>query len=102
MSRSVSSQVLAWLATGVDLSMVGSAFGLDPLAHTVPDRGISLHNKTGTDVGVRADVGLVGTSSTALAYAAIANWPEDEDRRDEVHAAMRHLGSGLRDRLMNA
>ena len=102
MSRSVSSQVLAWLATGVDLSMVGSAFGLDPLAHAVPDRGISLYNKTGTDVGVRADVGLVGTSSTALAYAAIANWPEGEDRRDEVHAAMRHLGSGLRVRLLTA
>ena len=63
-STSVSSQVLGWLATGVDLSMVGAAFGLDPLAHAVPDRGISLHNKTGTDAGVRADVGLVGTSST--------------------------------------
>jgi beta-lactamase class A len=98
-SRSVSSQVLDWLATGVDLSMVGSAFGLDPLAHAVPDRGLSLHNKTGTDVGVRADVGLVGTSSTALAYAAIANWPEDQDRRDEVHVALRHLGRRLRDRL---
>ncbi len=98
-STSVSSQVLSWLATGVDLSMVGSAFGLDPLAHAVPDRGISLYNKTGTGVGVRADVGLVGTSSTALAYAVLANWPKDEDRRDEVHAAMRDLGGQLRDRL---
>jgi beta-lactamase class A len=98
-SSAVSSQVLGWLATGVDLSMVGAAFGLDPLAHAAPDRGISLHNKTGTDVGVRADVGLVGTSSSALAYAVLANWPADEDHRDEVHAAMRRLGGQLRHRL---
>jgi len=98
-SSSVSSQVLGWLATGVDLSMVGAAFGLDPLAHAAPDQGISLHNKTGTDVGVRADVGLVGTSSSALAYAVLANWPADEDHRDEVHAAMRRLGGQLRHRL---
>jgi beta-lactamase class A len=98
-SRAVCSRVLGWLATGVDLSMVGAAFGLDPLAHTGPDRGITVRNKTGTDVGVRADVGLVGSSSTELAYAVLANWPRDEDRRDEVHAAMRNLGSQLRDWL---
>lgn len=101
-SASVSSQVLGWLATGVDLSMVGAAFGLDPLAHAGPDRGITVRNKTGTDVGVRAEVGLVGTSSTALAYAVLANWPTDEDHRDQVHDAMRHLGVQLRDRLEGA
>jgi beta-lactamase class A len=100
-SASVSSQVLGWLATGVDLSMVGAAFGLDPLAHGEADRGLTLQNKTGTDVGVRADVGLVGTSSTALAYAALANWPTEDDHRDDVLAAMRRLGAQLRDRLQD-
>jgi beta-lactamase class A len=98
-SASASSRVLGWLATGVDLSMVGAAFGLDPLAHTGPDRGITLRNKTGTDLGVRADVGLAGGSSTELAYAVLANWPADEDHRDGVLAAMRDLGARLRDRL---
>ena len=31
----------AWLAADADLSMVASAFGLDPLAHAEPDRGVT-------------------------------------------------------------
>src|SRR5687767_2752924 len=61
----VGERVLGWLALGTDLSMVASAFGLDPLAHVRPDRGLLLRNKTGTDAGVRADAGLLG----GLAYA---------------------------------
>ncbi len=40
-----------WLGAGMDLSMVASAFDLDPLAHWGFDRGIWLLNKTGTISG---------------------------------------------------
>lgn len=90
--------VLDWLGLGVDHSMVAGAFGLDPLAHPVPDRGVMLVNKTGTDVGVRVDVGLVRMPRAAYAYACLVNWePGREDaERDAVLAAMRQLGAAIR------
>jgi beta-lactamase class A len=69
----VCEQLRSWLATGVDLSMVASAFNFDPLAHAGPDRGYSLLNKTGTDVGIRADTGTVYRNSNLLSYAVIGN-----------------------------
>ena len=99
------SPVLDWISLGVDLSMVGSAFGLDPLAHQEPDRGVRLWSKTGTSEGVRADVGLVeidgreGRQRTA--YAAICNWPPDgDDLRDEVLKTLRGLGRAIREPLV--
>ncbi len=94
----VSATVLRWLAAGTDLSMVGSAFGLDPLSHgCAADRGILLWNKTGTDAGVRADVGLLALGGRRVAYAAICNWDPDAapDPRDPVLAAMREIGASL-------
>lgn len=74
----VSAQVLAWLALGTDTSMVASALRVDPLAHAEPDpRGLLLHHKTGTTSFARADVGTVTGPSGSVAYAALANWPED-------------------------
>jgi beta-lactamase class A len=97
-SQAVSEQLRAWLATGVDLSMVASAFGFDPLAHTDPDRGYSFYNKTGTDTGIRADVGTVRRDSDLLSYAVIANWEASEpDLRDTVLATMQAIGKRLRD-----
>lgn len=97
----VSAEVIGWLGLGVDLSMVGGAFGLDPLAHRDPDRGIVLWNKTGTDAGVRADVGVVTTDAGSLAFAVIAHWPDGTSpgTRDEVLAGMRTVGLGLRERF---
>jgi len=95
MSARTSAHVIDWLRDGVDLSMVASAFGLDPLAHSQPDRGITLINKTGTDTGVRADVGVVSASGRAVFYAVLANWPGGEGLdplRDEVLAIMRDIG----------
>ena len=90
--------MLDWTELGVDLSMVGSAFGLDPLAHRVPDRGVRLWSKTGTSDGVRADVGLVEIDGRRTAYAAICNWSTDgPDLRDDVLAAMRATGQSLRE-----
>jgi beta-lactamase class A len=84
-SEEVSARVDSWLATGVDLSMVASGFDLDPLAHHDGDRGPALRNKTGTDNGVRADVGHVGL----LPYAVLANW--DSRAGDHTAAVMRGM-----------
>ncbi len=90
--------VLGWLGTGVDLSMVAAAFGLDPLAHGTPDRGIALCNKTGTDAGIRADSGVVTGPAGTLSYACFASWtPDPADAvRDHVLARMRELGVAVR------
>ena len=93
LSPDVSSRVLTWLSTGVDLSMTASAYGLDPLAHVVPDRGVVVVNKTGTNTGVRCDVGIVSVDGRTLAYAVLANWDDARsDERDVVLFAMRQLG----------
>ncbi len=95
--RAASLRVLDWLRGGLDLSMVASAMGLDPLAHHDPDRGLRVFSKTGTDAGVRADVGVVMGPSDTWAYAAIAGWdPDGPDRRDEVLTTMHELGHLVR------
>ena len=71
-SPEVSALVVGWLAADTDLSMVASAFALDPLAHA--DGVIRLFHKTGTDVGVRADAGHVEGPSGAVSYAVLAAW----------------------------
>jgi beta-lactamase class A len=104
-SAPVSSQVRTWLRTGTDLSMVAAAFGLDPLAHVEPDRGVRLWNKTGTNVGVRCDVGVVsGTDPDVepVAYAVLAHWrPDDMDdlMRDDVLGTMHAVGRLIRSAL---
>jgi beta-lactamase class A len=96
-SPTVSEQVNAWLATNVDLSMVASVLGLDPLAHAPSDRNIVIRNKTGADPGVRADVGMVGRDAVWFNYAVIANWnAADPDLRDSALSGMRAIGTTLR------
>lgn len=65
-----SSRVLGWLSLNADLSMVASAFGLDPLSHRGTDHGVLLVNKTGTDTGVRSEAGVLRGPAGAVAYAA--------------------------------
>ena len=88
-------RVLGWLSLGTDLSMVASAFGLDPLAHTEPDRGVVVWSKTGTDSSVRADVGVVAAGERRWVYAVLCSWTGD-DVRDEVLGVMREVGRELR------
>ncbi|GAA1657105.1 serine hydrolase [Microbacterium flavum] len=88
-----------WLGAGMDLSMVASAFGLDPLAHYYFDRDIWLWNKTGTISTVRADMGLVMSPTRRIAYAVLVNWPAGIPARDEVLAMMRTAGDLLRSEL---
>lgn len=103
-SPAVSSTVLGWVSGGTDLSMVAAVFDLDPLAHRDQDLGVRLWNKTGTDAGVRADVGLVAGPGAAVAYAALCAWDDTEDpdraaARREVLGAMRSVGDQVRDFL---
>jgi len=93
--RAVSDRVLNWLNLDTDTSMVAGAFGLDPLAHTAPDRGRWLAHKTGTDLGIRADVGLLRGPRRSVAYAVLAEF--DDTRRDEVLAEMRTWGLRIAD-----
>lgn len=95
----VATQVLDWLATGLDLSLVAAGWGLDPLAHSGSDRGLTVWNKTGTDVGVRAETGLLTGPVRTIAYTVIANWVDTDraDRRVEVLRRMRRLGQRIED-----
>ncbi|MBW9205399.1 class A beta-lactamase-related serine hydrolase [Mumia sp. zg.B17] len=99
LSPGISERVSGWLAANTDLSMVANAFGLDPLAHTDPDRGIVLWNKTGTTSNVRADTGVVSGPARTVAYAAIAEWSDGAEPsvRDHVLRAMNALGTWLRE-----
>jgi len=92
-----SEQVVRWLAGNTDLSMVAWAFELDPLAHRFGGGPrVRMWNKTGTDEGIRADVGHVSCGRTAYSFAVLANWESDlADRSTEVLAAMRAVGSSL-------
>ena len=71
--------VRQWLSANVDQSMVGLPLvdqaGIDPLAHH-DSLGLepALWNKTGTDAGVRADVGALTVAGRTVSWAAIANW----------------------------
>jgi beta-lactamase class A len=94
LSSDTCSLLRQWLRVGVDLSMVAAGLNLDPLAHSEIDRGVLLWNKTGTDSTVRADVGVAAGPTRTVAYAVIANW--DGDMRDDALAAMREIGTAIR------
>lgn len=95
---SISNQVLGWLRSSADLSMAAAAFGLDPLAHIAPDRGYTVVNKTGTDLGTRADAGIATGPAGSVAYACLARWDEPGSPpalRGDVLDAMRSFGAAL-------
>lgn len=96
-SAKVSERLRKWLKTSMDLSMVASAFHLDPLAHFNVDGGFLVMNKTGTDRAVRADAGNIHGAALRLSYAAIANWPEERiELRDAAMNGMNSIGRILR------
>ncbi|WP_199253748.1 serine hydrolase [Mycolicibacterium mengxianglii] len=99
----VSEQMRRWLCVNTDLSMVAQAFHLDPLAHTGPDHGVTLWNKTGTISDGRIDLGCVGhvDSGRKVGYAVLANWTWGENHRDPVLDAMRLVGVEIRRYLEN-
>ena len=89
--------VEGWLLIGVDLSMVPAPFGLDPLAHA--QGPVRLWSKTGTDTGIRADMGVVWSDSDSLSYAAIATWEPNEDGVDHAYERMHEAGRALASRV---
>ncbi|MGG5257056.1 serine hydrolase [Phycicoccus avicenniae] len=94
----VSALVLHWVAANTDHSQVSRGLLLDPLAHDVPDHGVSVWSKTGTDAGVRAEAGLARGPRGSVAFAALCAWEPgvDDAARGEVLGAMAGLGTLLR------
>ena len=91
-----SSRVLGWLSLNSDLSLVASAFGLDPLSHRGADHGLQLVNKTGTDTGVRSEVGVLRGPRGAVAYAVSVQFNDSGvAARLRVLDAMRSVGYEL-------
>jgi beta-lactamase class A len=96
--QATSQRVMGWLSLNCDLSMVASAFGLDPLAHRMPDHDTLLVNKTGTDIGIRAEVGALRGVRASVSYAVSAHFPDrDLQSRLRVLSAMRTVGEELLD-----
>ncbi len=91
-----SQRVMGWLSLNCDLSMVASAFGLDPLSHRTADHETLLVNKTGTDAGVRSEAGALRGSSRAVSYAVSVQFTDDGlASRLRVIEAMRAVGYDL-------
>lgn len=91
-----SQRVLGWMSLHSDLSMVASAFGLDPLSHRSIDHGIQLVNKTGVDAGVRSEVGILRGARTGVAYAVTVQFADSSlQTRLRVLDAMRTIGYDL-------
>lgn len=92
----VGPRIASWLKNSLDLSMVASAFDLDPLSHANGHSGPILVNKTGTDTGVRADTGYVTQGDRVLVYAAVANWDGAAMSANVVMNGMRQIGAAVK------
>ena len=91
-----SQRVTGWLSLNCDLSMVASAFGLDPLSHRMPDHSTLLINKTGTDLGVRSEAGAIKGQRAAVSYAVSIQFDDDSlEKRLRVLEAMRTVGEEI-------
>ena len=91
-----SQRVMGWLSLNSDLSLVSSAFGLDPLSHRGVDHNTLLVNKTGTDHGVRAEAGALRGANRAVSYAVSIQFNDDGlAARLRVLDAMRTVGYDL-------
>jgi beta-lactamase class A len=76
--------------------MVAGSFGLDPLAHRGPDHGVLLMNKTGSDLGVRSEVGVLRGPRAGVAYAVSTHFDDtDLSARLVVLDGMRAVGRDL-------
>lgn len=91
-----SQRVMGWLSLNSDLSLVASAFGLDPLSHRGADHNTLLVNKTGTAPGVRAEAGALRGANRAVSYAVSIQFNDDGlAARLRVLDAMRTVGFDL-------
>ncbi len=91
-----SQRVISWLSLNSDFSLVSSAFGLDPHSHRTAEHGILIVNKTGTDAGVRSEVGVLRGPRAGVTYA-VSTYFDDADlsARLAVIDGMRTVGADL-------
>lgn len=95
-SREVSRQVLDWLGSDADTSMLADALLLDSLAHVGPEyQGMVLRHKTGSIETARIDVGVLRGPRAGVAYAVGANWAVGDKRASTIDT-MRELGEQIR------
>lgn len=85
----VSARVRDWMKLNVDLSLSAGALALDPLAHIDDEPG--LLNKTGSDDGVRVDVGSITSNGRTVHYCAMAHWQPEEPFTRQIAGEMRSL-----------
>ncbi|TFD32294.1 serine hydrolase [Cryobacterium cryoconiti] len=91
-----SERVIGWLSLNSDLSMVAGAFGIDPLAHRAGDHGLLLVNKTGTDAGVRSEVGILRGPRAGVTYMVSMSFADTRlSSRLAVLDGMRAVGLDL-------
>jgi beta-lactamase class A len=85
--------MLGWLASNTDRSMVPASIPHDPEEADIPDQTSAEHlwvaNKTGTDTGTRADVGVV-RGARQVCYAVIGAARAGDEY--ELVRAMRAIG----------
>lgn len=85
--------VLEWMAGCLDRSMVAAAIAHDPedsVVREVPVAGLWVANKTGTDVGMRCDVGVV-RGARQVCYAVVTQC--SAGREFEMVRGMREIGA---------
>ncbi|KAA9134278.1 serine hydrolase [Microbacterium caowuchunii] len=92
----VSAQVAEWLSRNQDLSLVGSATGLDPFAHDDDQHGLLFINKTGRASGIRTEAGVLAGPRAGVAYALFVCFDDlSVIHRLRAHEAFRVLGVEL-------
>lgn len=91
-SAEVSDTVLGWMALSADHGLVAAPWHLDPLAGADQPSGVTFRGKTGSDDGIRADVGLLTRDHRTVAWAAVVNWPPSAPPPPEVYDEMAALG----------
>jgi beta-lactamase class A len=95
-SPAVSAQVAEWLTLGHDLSLVGSATGLDPFSHVEDAHGMLFLNKTGRETGVRSEAGVLAGPRSGVSYALIVCFDDlSIMHRLRAHDVFRTLGTEL-------
>ncbi|WP_433236600.1 serine hydrolase [Streptosporangium sp. CA-135522] len=96
--------LLGWMAHNTDRSLVPALLPHEPEDRqppvSVPPGRVWVANKTGTDVGVRADVGVMVGSGRRIGYAVLANGPAGDEHAlvESVRRAGLDIGrlAGLR------
>ncbi|WP_344971375.1 serine hydrolase [Streptosporangium fragile] len=71
--------LLGWMARNTDRGLVPALLPHDPedreVPRAAPEGMVWVANKTGTDTGVRADVGVMAGPERRIGYAVLANGP---------------------------